>query len=155
MSPGLLKFLQRWLINTLAVLVAVEVLPGMSCEKPRDLFAASLLLGILNAFLKPMLMLIALPLVIGTLGLFVIVINAALLLLIAAIVPSFHVDSFWWAVAGAIIISIVSLAVNLLTGGNRSNLEARWRQSPVKRRPAKRRSAKRPPDAGDGPVIDV
>lgn len=145
MSPGLLKFLQRWLINTLAVLVAVEVLPGMSCEKTRDLFVTSLLLGILNAFLKPILMLIALPLVIGTLGLFVIVINAALLLLIAAIVPSFRVDSFWWAVAGAIIISIVSLAANLLTGGNRSNLEARWR----------RRPGKRPPDSGGGPVIDV
>jgi putative membrane protein len=150
MSPGLLKFLERWLINTLAVLVAVEVLPGVGCEKPRDLFAASLLLGILNAFLKPILMLIALPLVISTLGLFVIVINAALLLLTSSLVPSFRVDGFWWAVAGAVIISLVSLAVNHLTGGNRSNLEMRWRRAP-----GRPRSDQRPPDAGGGPVIDV
>ena len=150
MSPGLLKFLERWLINTLAVLVAVEVLPGVSCDKPRDLFAASLLLGILNAFLKPILMLIALPLVISTLGLFIIVINAALLLLTSSLVPSFRVDGFWWAVAGAIIISLVSLAVNHLTGSNRSSLETRWRRAP-----GRPRSDQRPPDAGGGPVIDV
>jgi putative membrane protein len=150
MSPGLLKFLERWLVNTLAVLVAVEVLPGVSYDKPRDLFVASLLLGILNAFLKPILMLIALPLVISTLGLFIVVINAALLMLISSLVPGFHVGGFWWAVAGAIIISLVSLAVSHLTGRNQSKLEMRWNRPSRPRDPTKR-----PPNSGDGPVIDV
>lgn len=141
--------MQRWLINTLAVLVAVKVLPGVNCERPRDLFLASLLLGVFNASLKPLLMLVALPLVISTLGLFLVVINAALLYLVAQIVPTFQIGSFWLALAAAIIISLVSVPANLFLGDNRSKLEVRRRRN----RPASTPSGRVP--GGNGPVIDV
>ena len=78
---------------------------------------ASLLLGILNAFVRPILMFFALPLLIFTLGLFTFVINALLLYLCRrAAGPHFHVDSFGYAFLGALIISIVSVTLNILTG---------------------------------------
>src|SRR5277367_6081315 len=124
MQPGtkkFLRFLQSWAINTLAVAVAVGILNGhIRYAGPKDLLLASLLLGILNVFVRPILMLIALPLVILTLGLFMFVINALLLMLVSAMLkPNFEVDTFGYAFAGAAIISIVSIALNLLTGNAR------------------------------------
>ena len=83
MGPGLRKFIQSWLINTLAVLLAVKIVKGIHYDKPLDLVAASLLLGILNAVLRPVIMFLALPLLILTLGLFMLVINALLLYFVA------------------------------------------------------------------------
>ena len=83
MQPGtkkLLHFLGNWAINTLAVAMAAIILHNhIHCKTPADLIIASLLLGILNAFVRPILMLLALPLLIFTLGLFTLVINALLL----------------------------------------------------------------------------
>jgi putative membrane protein len=145
MSPKLKKFLQSWLINTLAVLVAVSILPGIRYDKPVDLFIASLLLGILNSFVRPILLLVALPLLIFTLGLFIFVINALLLYFVGTILKGFHVDSFWWAFGGAIIISIVSLILNAFTGGGNARIQMHRGRRP-------------PPNSGgddSGPVIDV
>src|SRR5206468_8792481 len=79
MSPKLKKFVQSWVINTLAVAVAAFIVPGIHYKSPFDLAIASLLLGILNAFIRPILLLMALPLLVFTLGLFILVINAVLL----------------------------------------------------------------------------
>lgn len=145
MSPTLKKFLQSWAINTLAVLVAVWILPGIRYDKPLDLFIASLLLGILNSFVRPILLLVALPLLIFTLGLFIFVINALLLYFVGSILKGFHVDSFWWAFGGAIIISIVSLVLNGFTGNSNARIQVqRGRRPPPKS-----------DDGGNGPVIDV
>ena len=76
MSPKVKQFFLSWIVNTLAVAVAAMILPGINYDKPIDLFLASLLLGILNAFVRPLLLLMALPLLIFTLGLFIFVINA-------------------------------------------------------------------------------
>ncbi|HEY9174481.1 MAG TPA: phage holin family protein [Verrucomicrobiae bacterium] len=139
------KFLLNWLICTLAVLVAVYLVPGLRYDKPLDLFAASLLLGILNAVLRPLLLLLALPLLIFTLGLFFFVINAALLWLVGALLrPHFLVEDFWAAFWGALVISFVSGILNVMTGNRKSRVE-------VRRRGARGR---RQDDAG-GPVIDV
>src|ERR1035438_8252902 len=125
MQPGskkLLRFLQSWIINTVAVLVAVMVLQrGISYDdKLGNLLVASLLLGILNAFVRPILMLIALPLLIFTLGLFTLVINALLLSLVSYLLkPAFEVHGFRYAFLGAVIISIISIALNVLTGNAR------------------------------------
>lgn len=145
MPPGLKGFVQRWIINTLAVLVAATVLPGIRYDGSVDLVVASLLLGILNSFLRPILMLLALPLVVFTLGLFILVINALILDFVNVLVPGFHVDSFGWALAGALIIGIVSLTVNILVGRGSSRLQFTWRRRPPG------------PDHrdGGGPVIDV
>lgn len=117
--PERLKiFFQRWIISTVAVLVATFILrDGITFGNWRDLLVATLLLGLLNSFLRPLLVLLSLPLLVVTLGLFSIVINAVLLLLVSALLGDhFQVDGFWNAFWGALIISVVSLVLNSLTG---------------------------------------
>lgn len=141
------RFLLSWIINTFAVLVAVTILhQGFSYEgRLINLLVASLLLGILNAFVRPILMLIALPLLIFTLGLFTLVINALLLYLVGALMqPHFEVKSFGYAFLGALIISIISVALNVLTGNARVSVQRRRPPGPPKG-----------PGGGNGPVIDV
>jgi putative membrane protein len=156
MSPQTQKtvrFLQSWVINTAAVLVAVVILRNHISYagkfdsfgvKLGNLLIASFLLGILNAFVRPILMLIALPLLIFTLGLFTLVINALLLCFLARLLPFFHVDSFGYAFLGALIISVISIALNVLTGNARVSVQRRPPPAPPKN-----------PGGGDGPVIDV
>lgn len=145
MPIGLKSFLQRWAITTLAVLVAVAIVPGIGYNTPLDLFVASLLLGILNAFLRPVMLLIALPLVIYTLGLFVLIVNGLVFYFVGALLKGFHVTGFWPAFWGALIVSLVSFAVNTLTGTGHSRVEFKWRRRP----PGSDR------DNDNGPVIDV
>jgi len=141
------KFLQSWLINTLAVLVAVYVVPGIHFKDDSlwTPFVTALVLGILNTFIRPILMFLALPLLIVTLGLFTLVINALLLYFVSFLLQRhFAVDSFGAAFLGALVISIVSIILNFITGTNRPRVR-------VERR-------RRPPDSdrgGKGPVIDV
>jgi putative membrane protein len=147
-----LRFLQSWIINTLAVLVAVEILHKHISygDKWQNLLITSLLLGILNAFVRPILMVIALPLLIFTLGLFTLVINALLLALMTQILPFFKITSdgvnfsFGYAFLGALIISVISLLLNLLTGNARVSVQNRRPPEPPKG-----------PHDGNGPVIDV
>ena len=145
--PNKLKvFIQRWIISTVAVLVATYVLRGrIDYGKPTDLVIATLVLGLLNSFLRPLLMLLSLPLVVITLGLFTIVINALLLLLVSALLgpEHFKVDGFWTAFWGALIISVVSILLNSITGSGESRVTVR-RGPPPKNH-----------DDKDGPVIDV
>lgn len=98
----------RWLITTLAVWVAVELVPGLGYDHWQTLALAALVLGILNTFVKPILTFISIPLIIVTIGFFLIFINAALLKLTAWLVPGFMVADWFSAFAGSIIISIVS-----------------------------------------------
>lgn len=98
----------RWLITTLAVWVAVELAPGLDYDRWQTLVIAALVLGILNTFIKPLLTLISIPLIIITLGLFLIIINAVLLKCTAWLVPGFLVANWLSAFAGSIIISIVT-----------------------------------------------
>jgi putative membrane protein len=142
-KSGIRAFLQSWAINTFAVLVACWLVPGIRYEKPLDLLVASLLLGILNAFVRPILMFLALPLLILTLGLFTLVINALLLLFVGNIMSSFRVDGFWSALLGAIIIGVISVTLNSLTGAGNSRVHIERRPPPPSDR------------GGDGPVIDV
>lgn len=153
MQPGtrrFLHFLQSWVINTLAVLMAVLILHGhIRYGRPADLLLASLLLGILNAFVRPILMFFALPLLIFTLGLFTLVINALMLYGVSWLMEllglQFTVDSFGAAFLGALIISVVSVVLNILTGTGSTRVTFQRRQRPP------------PPktDGDDGPVIDV
>ena len=139
------RFIQSWLINTLAVLMAGYLVPGITHQRPMDLFVASLLLGICNAVLRPILMLLTLPLLIFTLGLFRFVINGLLLYLVGFVLqPHFKVNGFWDAFWGALIISLVSSVLNVLTGTNRVRANVQ-------------RGGRRPGSepAGRGPVIDV
>ena len=140
------RFLQSWLINTLSVLVAVYLVKGIHYEKPLDLVVASLVLGILNSVIRPVLMLVALPLLVFTLGLFTLVINALLLFFVGNLLrPHFQVDSFWAAFWGALVISLVSLILNSLTGAGNARVRVQRHRSPPPGRH----------DGGGGPIIDV
>ncbi len=128
-------------------MVAAGILPGIDFDNWKYLLTASLLLGILNALLRPRLLRISLPRGILSRGLYVIVINALLLSLVGQLVTGFHVNSFWDAFLGAILISITTLALNTLTGKNEARLQPRQRPNP--------RHRQKPPPPGKGPVIDV
>ena len=106
------------MITTLAVLVTTYVLSnGIHFQKPLDLIMASLLLGILNAVVRPFLMVLSLPLVLLTLGLFTLVINGILLFVVSALLrPRFEVENFKYAFWGAVLISVFSMILNALTG---------------------------------------
>mgnify|MGYP001000321311 CR=1 FL=1 len=109
----------RWMITTLAVWVAVEIVPGLAYDRWQTLVVAALVLGILNTFVKPILTFISIPAIILTLGVFLIAINAALLKLTALIVKGFTVADWPSAFLGGIIISVVSFCFSggLLRGG--------------------------------------
>jgi putative membrane protein len=111
------------------------------------LVLAALLLGLLNAFVRPVVLLLSLPLLIFTLGLFILVINALLLYAVGHVLKDFHVESFAAAFWGSLIISIVSLALNALTKTSGQVFEIRRGKPPPRRPPDD--------DPGNGPVIDV
>ena len=103
----------RWLLNTLALLVVVYVCrPHFLVRDFVTLAIAALVLGLLNAIVRPILFVLTLPLTILTLGLFLIVLNAMMLEITAAIVPGFAIESFGWAMLGAIVLAVVSLVTN-------------------------------------------
>ena len=97
----------RWIVGAAALAVAAWAVPGIRVEGALALLVAALVIGLLNALVKPVLVILTLPLTIVTLGLFLLVLNALLLWLAAAIAPGFAVDGFLSAFLGALIVSIV------------------------------------------------
>jgi len=100
-------FLIRWLVTTASVWVAAP-LAGLHYDSGRCLIGAALVLGIVNAFVRPLVLLLSLPFIILTLGVGILIVNALLLMVVSGLVPCFHVDSFGHAFLGAIFISLVS-----------------------------------------------
>jgi putative membrane protein len=138
------RFLQSWLINTLAVLVAVYLIKGIHYQKPLDLVVASLVLGVLNSVLRPVLLLLTLPLLIFTLGFFTLIINALVLYFVGNLLqPQFSVETFWDAFWGALVISVVSLIINVIAGTGSAKVRFERRRPPPRG------------PGGSGPVIDV
>jgi putative membrane protein len=144
MNKGSVQFIQNWMVNTFGVLIAVALVPGIDYDSVLALLLASLLLGVLNAAVRPFLLVLALPLVLVTLGLFIIVINAGLLYLVSGLVPGFRVESFGSSLLGALIIGLVAFLLNGLTGRNRFRVRVKTHRPP-----------RDPDDRGNGPVIDV
>ena len=107
----------RWLILTAAVLAASWFLDGIHVGGFVSALFAAGLLGIMNAFLRPLLIILTLPINIVSLGLFTFVVNAFLLKLVSFLVSGFDVRGFWTAVFGAIIIGGVSWLLNMFIGG--------------------------------------
>ena len=143
------SFLKRWTVTTLAVMAADIICPGIEIKDLTGVIMAPLVLGLLNAFVRPLLLLLSLPLLILTLGVFLWVINALLLLFTSYLAGEhFHVDGFWWAMAGAAIISLVSIIANAFLGDGRSTFVFRQQQHQSQR-------SRVDHDDDDGPVIDV
>ena len=142
----MLPFLKRWLITTVAVWLASHIVPGIYYTTS-GLFLAALLLGLLNAFVRPLMMVLSLPLLIFTLGLFMLVINALLLWSVGSMLKGFRVEGFGAAFWGSLIVSITSLVLNILTKSS-SAPRVEFRSGKPPRRPP-------PDDDSNGPVIDV
>ncbi len=107
-------FLLRVLVNILAIVLAASVVPGIRLDGVLPAVAAGLLLGFINAVVRPVLLILTLPITLVTLGLFLFVLNGVCLWLVAAVVKGFHVDGFWPAVLGALCVSVVSWIVTAL-----------------------------------------
>jgi putative membrane protein len=105
-------FLIRVVVNALAIWLATEIVPGIEARSATTVLVAALVLGIVNAVVRPILLVLTLPLTLVTLGLFLFVLNALCLWLTSAIVPGFDVRGFWPAFWGALLVSALSWAVN-------------------------------------------
>lgn len=102
----------RWILNTLALFLVAELVPNFRYDSWISLAIAAAVLGLLNAIVKPILFVLTLPITVVTLGLFLIVLNAIMLELTAALVPGFDIDGFGWAMLGALLLALVSLVTN-------------------------------------------
>lgn len=111
-------FLIRWLITTVAVFVAAHIIPGIGYSGIGALLGASLLLGIINALIRPFLLILSLPFILVTMGLFIFVVNALLLMFVSWIIPPFNVAGFWNAFFGSIVISLVSWPLSAFFRGS-------------------------------------
>lgn len=109
-----MALLVGWLINALALYVADYLIQGIHVDRWQTLLLAALVIGIINALIKPILQIISLPITILTLGIFALVINALLLLLAAKLVPGFAVENFLSAFLGTIVLSVVSTILHSL-----------------------------------------
>jgi|SRR5688572_24746210 len=105
----------RFLLSGLAVLLTAYLLPGVHVEHYGYALLAALLISLANVVVKPILILFTIPITIITLGLFLLVINALIILLVESVVPGFEVDGFWWALAFSLILSIFNSMITDFT----------------------------------------
>lgn len=115
-SSPILRFLILWALNTLGLWVADYVFDGMRFDSTGALWVSGLLLGLVNAVIRPVLILFTLPLTVFTLGFFLLVINALMVLLVATLVSGFYVADFWTGFLVALFLSVFGWVTNLLLG---------------------------------------
>lgn len=116
MNQGQQSFLTRWICTTIAVAIAVY-LTDMTVTGWFPLIVTALVFGVINAVVRPILLLLSVPFIVVTLGLFILVLNAFLLWLAGGLVPGFIVGGFWNAFFGAIIVSVVNWVLSIFTKG--------------------------------------
>jgi putative membrane protein len=116
MPNSLMRFLLHWGITSLSLWVASYVFSGIRFADVSALVIAALLLGFANAIVRPLLIVLTLPLTVLTLGFFLLVVNALMLLLVSALVNGFSIASFWTAFFASIFISILSFAIGAVLG---------------------------------------
>ena len=103
----------NWLISGIAIVITAYLLPGIHLSGFKAALLTAIVLGLINAVIKPVLKLLTLPLTIMTLGLFSLVINALLIMLTARLVPGFQVQGFLWAVAFSIVLAVVNWVLSI------------------------------------------
>jgi putative membrane protein len=126
MLDNLLPFLLQWAVSALTLWIASHVFGGIRFASTSSLVVAALLLGFVNAVVRPILIFLTLPLTVITLGLFLLVINAMMLLLVAALVRGFTISGFWTAFFASIFIAVLNLALGALLPGS----ETSWYRIP-------------------------
>ena len=107
-----MKIILNWILQAVAIVIAAYLLPGVGVASFLSALILAVVLGAINTFIKPILVILTLPLTIVTLGLFLLLINAVLIMLATYIVPGFTVDGFLWALIFAIVLSIVSSVIH-------------------------------------------
>lgn len=108
------SYLVQWLIYAAAIVITAYLLPGVRLSGFFAALVTALVLGLVNTFIRPLLLLLTLPLNILTLGLLTFVINALLILLTSAIVPGFNVTGFWWALLFSLVLAIINYALGVI-----------------------------------------
>jgi putative membrane protein len=141
--------LLRWLVLTLAVWLSAHVVSGVSYDDWQSLMAAALVLGLLNSLVKPLLVLLAIPFVVLSFGLFLLFINALLLILADKLVHGFHVGGFWSAMGASLMISLLTMLL-----GSPSHFRGTARRHGNAAGSDEPKVVNRPPP-GKGPIIDV
>lgn len=109
-----MRLLLVWILNAIALLAVAYLYPGVQLEDWKSAAIAALVLGLVNTLVKPILVILTLPVTILTLGLFLVVLNALLFWGVSEVVKGFHVDGFWQALLGAILYSIIGWLLSLL-----------------------------------------
>lgn len=111
-----MEFIVKILINGIAVFITAYLLKGVFLKNFGHALLVALLLAVVNAIIKPILVILTIPITILTLGLFILAINALLIMLVDAVLPGFKVKNFWWALLFSIILSIVNAILQWLFG---------------------------------------
>lgn len=109
-----MRLLLVWILNAIALIAVAYLYPGVQLQDWKAAAIAALVLGLVNTLVKPVLVLLTLPVTIVTLGLFLLVLNALLFWAVASLVPGFHVTGFWAAVLGAILYSVIGWLLSML-----------------------------------------
>jgi putative membrane protein len=130
-------FVFRWIVTTFAVFVAAPIVGINYGESLGCLLGASLLLGIVNAFIRPVLLILSAPLILLTLGFFILIVNGLMLLFVSEIVPCFTVPGFWSATLGAIIISIISWLLSAFFRGSDGRVHVLTHHTQIKTVPGR------------------
>jgi len=112
-----MNFIVKIIISAFAVMIASYVLPGVSVDAFSTALLVALVFSLLNTFLKPLLVILTIPVTLFSFGFFLLVINALIVLLVSHIIPAFHVYGFWWAMAFSIIVTIATSILDAI--GNR------------------------------------
>jgi putative membrane protein len=107
-----MRLLLIWILNALALLTVANFVPGIHLDSFGDAMIAALLLGLVNTLIRPLLLLLTLPVTVVTLGLFIFVINGLLFWFVGSILKNFVVDGFWYGVMGAVLYSLFSWALS-------------------------------------------
>jgi putative membrane protein len=110
----MLRLLAVWLINTLALAAVAYLMPSVAIASAGAAILAALVLGLVNALIRPLLVLLTLPVTVLTLGLFIFVINGLLFWAVGSLVPGFDVGGFWSGVLGALVFSLISWLLSAL-----------------------------------------
>ena len=118
MLSNLTPFLTQWAITALALWVTSYIFKGVKFDSTGALVVSALLLGFANAIVKPLLVILTLPLTVVTFGLFLLVINALMILLVSAVVKGFRVSGFWTALFASVFVSILSFIIGALVTGS-------------------------------------
>ena len=114
MLDNMMAFLAHWGVTSLSLWVASLMFHGISFSSKKSLLISALLLGLVNAVIRPVIIVLTIPLTLITFGFFLLIINALMMLLVSALVPGFRVSGFWTAFFASIVVTVISLFVGMM-----------------------------------------